>query len=128
MTDYKAIAQMIIDDDPACIGVRSLQNDEKYEVGDYCRESYEWDYENDCSTYHSFGEDGEKAGGTCATHVRFDTWDVDELAAEIEKTVKANAYYGRNGQVIITGRPNIDGSFDKNECRIVDAKVIAVVD
>lgn len=127
MTDYKKIAQIIIDLDPATVGVRSLRDDENYSVGDYCRESYEWDWENDCSTYTTSGEDGETAGGTCATSIRFGTYDADELAEEIKKSVEYNSEYGGK-QVIIVGYPNIDGTFDEGECRIVDAKVIEVVE
>jgi hypothetical protein len=124
MTDYKAIAQDIIDNDYSTIGVRSLQNDETYEVGNYCRESYSWDVENDCSTFETTEE---KACGTCATIIPFDTYDSEELAAVIEKRVKENASYRTGRQVIITGIPNTDGDFDVNEIRIEDAKVIAVL-
>lgn len=128
MTDYRKIAQLIIDEDPAIVGVRSIQDDENYEVGDCCRESYEWDWENDCSTYNTDGEDGQKAGGTCATVIPFDTWDVDDLADAVKKSVECNSNYNGETQVIIIGRPNIDGVFDENECRIEDAKVIAVIE
>lgn len=35
------------------IGIRHLADDEHYNVGDYCRNSYDWDYEHDCSTYET---------------------------------------------------------------------------
>lgn len=35
------------------IGIRSLAEDKQYSVGEYCRNSYDWDHEHDCSTYNT---------------------------------------------------------------------------
>ena len=128
---YLALAKEILENNYAYVGVRSLCEDEQYEIGDYCRESYEWDVEHDCSTYDLHGEDGLKAGGTCCTVVA--TWNdyIDEpaeLAERIEKAIQQNRVYG-GPQVIIAGnRVNNDGMFDQDEIRIVNAKVIHIVE
>lgn len=112
-------------------GVRSLCEDELYEVGDDCRESYEWDVENDCSTYYTTGE---TAGGTCAMYIEspaYSTDDEDEIAefaACIEAAVAKHAGIYGGQQVIIAGRSvNTDGYFDDGECRIVEAVVFGIV-
>ncbi|WP_019536546.1 hypothetical protein [Paenibacillus ginsengihumi] len=127
--NWQAIAQEILDNGYIA-GVRSLCDDEQYEVGDECRPSYEWDLENDCSTYYTTGE---LAGGTCATIVDtsyFETDDsVAELAARLQEVAKTNQAYGGKRQAIIVGhRVNNDGLFDPDEVRIVDATVLAIIE
>lgn len=125
---YLELAKEILENNYAVVGVRSLREDEHYEVGDYCRESYEWDLEHDCSTYDLYGEEGEKAGGTCATYIESNYFKTDdwerELAERIEKAIEYNRSYDGE-QVIIAGDgANTDGRFDPNEVRIVNARVI----
>lgn len=132
MIDYRKLAEEIISNNYPAVGVRALQADENYIVGDVCRESYEWDYENDCSEYETNGNDGEKAGGTCATKVEInyplDMDDVDDLAEALEAAVSYNYnVYRAKRQVIIAGSPNHDGVFEAEEIRIDSAKVIAVL-
>ena len=106
----------------AFIGIRALADDETYEVGDACRDSYEWDYENDCSTYYTTGE---SANGTCAVRVDTDDDDTDEQISEkINEIVKNMNYVG--DYVLIGGDSyNLDGAFDNDqEIRIIDATVI----
>ena len=125
---YLELAKEILENNYAVVGVRSLQEDEHYEVGDYCRESYEWDLEHDCSTYDLYGEEGEKAGGTCATYIETDYFETDdwevELAKRIEEAIEDNKVYGGE-QVIIAGDGDYTiGMFDPDEVRIVNARVI----
>lgn len=125
---YLEIAKEILEKNYAVVGVRSLREDEHYEVGDYCRESYEWDLEHDCSTYDLYGEEGEKAGGTCATYIESNYFETDdwerELAERIEEAIEYNRSYDGE-QVIIAGDGDCtDGSFDPREVRIVNARVI----
>lgn len=123
MNTYEELAQVLINS-KMFLGVRSLNADEQYDVGDDCRDSYEWDYENDCSTYYTTGE---TANGTCATMIGHssDYDSSEELAKDIEKAVKANAIHGGK-QVIIAGRQvNNDGVFETGEVRIVGAVVVA---
>ena len=69
------------------IGIRHLAEDEEYEVGDICRNSYNWDYEYDRSSYES--DAPVELPGTCAYNAHIETgWDEDE---EIIEKIK-NAY------------------------------------
>lgn len=128
--DYVAIAKEIIDN-KFYAGVRTLQLDEKYQVGDYCRESYEWDIEHDCSTYDLDNEEGEKAGGVCVTLINTDfyEWEIEELAEEMKKKVEDNKIYNGD-QIIVVGHQTThqDGHFDEGEGRIVDGVVLALVE
>lgn len=128
MTNFKEIAKKIIDEGIDLVGVRSLCEDEQYKVGDECRESYEWNFEHDCSTYDLDGGDGEKAGGTCATQIKVETEDVEELAQHIEEIVKENALYANEKQAIIAGHGvNNDHTLDPGEIRLTDAYVLELI-
>ena len=130
MADYIAIAKEIMKRRLYSVAVRGLQSDEQYKPGDFARESYEWDYENDCSTYFTTGA---LAHGTCGTYVNasginmfFD--DPAELATRIEAAAKKNGYSDRLA-VIAGDRTDMDYDHpDENETRIIDAIVIAVID
>lgn len=129
MTNFIDIAKEIIEKRFYAVGVRSLCEDEQYSIGDYCRESYEWDIEEDCSTYYTTGE---TANGTCATHIDnqyFTTNDeVIELAERIAQVVKENQDNYGGQQIIIAGNQiNRDGLFDSDEIRIANAIVIGIV-
>lgn len=125
MTDYKAIAADIVNYN-LIAGVRTLREDEQYEVDDECRQSYEWDLENDCSAYFTTGE---LAGGTCATTIDISSGDIDTIAAEIERIVEVNKAYADDRQVVIAGKSvNNDGYFDTGEIRIVNAFVLGVIE
>lgn len=125
--DYQDAARIILERG-LLAGVRRLYDDEQYKPGDACRESYEWDLENDCSAYHTTGE---RAGGTCATDIPVEDFaqdDVAGLAAAIADAVKRNKTYGGHRQAIIVGeRANIDYPLDDGEIRIIDAEVLAVI-
>ena len=128
MADFTEIARQIIEKNYWAVGVRSLQADENYEVGDICRESYDWDFEADVSTFHT---SGEKAGGTCASHIDnqyFATPDrVSELASRIEQIVNFNTCYGGQQVIVVGNSTDNDGSLDEGEIRIIDAEVIMVI-
>ena len=115
--------------------VRALQDDEQYNIGDYCRESYEWDGEYDCSTYHTTGE---TAGGTCAVKiidnaVNYYRWDVDDqdaLAQAIAYAIDHSGAYGTE-QVLIAGDGDCAADYgvdDRYEARIINARVVAIID
>lgn len=134
MEKYIAIAKELFENKHRHIGVRSLCDDEQYVIGDDCRDSYEWDFENDCSTYHTTGE---TANGTCATWIVtndlnfhfYDDEDVATLASNIAKAVELNNAYVNGPQAIIAGDGSrVDGHFDDNEIRILNAFVVALID
>jgi hypothetical protein len=137
MEKYLKLAQQILDSNYHIVGFRVLCDDENYLVGDDCRQSYDWDVENDCSTYDVDGENGRKANGTCALHIDTqylvtDDW-TSELAQRIEEIIEiGNATYGKyhdNPRVIIAGNNGVnnDQAMDLGEVRIKNAFVIEIV-
>lgn len=46
---YAEIIRKAYENGNRCFAVRALKDDESYSVDDVCRESYDWDFENDCS-------------------------------------------------------------------------------
>lgn len=121
-----AACQAVLKQGYSNIALRSLQGDEAYKVGDECRQSYEWDIEQDCSTYETTGE---LAGGTCGIGINvIDEDDVDEIRTEIEKALKALKIYGKGQGALIAGDENVASSYslDPGEARITNAKVYAL--
>lgn len=121
---YEEIIKRIIDEGYTVAGIRTLEDDENYVVGDDCRESYEWDLEHDCSTYFTTGE---TAGGTCATVFEID--DVPNTINNMIAAIESNNGYRGARQVVIAGH-STDQSFghgDEDEVRIVDAVVVGII-
>lgn len=109
------------------IGIRSLSDDEDYREGEYCRNSYEWDHENDQSTYHS--ADSAELNGTCAIDATsilyFDTEDERAEEALHCALSKSQRYYGK--KAIIAG--DLDGyGEDEGEIIIRNAQVLILLD
>lgn len=105
------------------VGFRSLCSDESYQVGDTARNSYEWDLENDCST---FDTTGEEADGTCTIGGMVDEFDDDdEIEAKLNGWL-ALSVYGKFDAMLVGFEEGEYGTQDENELRIVDAKVVAV--
>src|SRR5699024_5079974 len=97
------------------IGIRSLSDDEDYRDGEYCRNSYEWDHEHDCSTYNT---DPVELNGTCAIDTTsilyFDTEDEKAEEALHCALSKSQRYYGK--KAIIAG--DLD-SYGEDEDEII---------
>lgn len=124
MEKIKKMAKAIIESGFEVVGIRTLEDDENYKIGDVCRESYEWDLEHDCSTYYTTGE---TAGGTCATIIQYekDWTEEEELIEAIKVAYESNSAYP--GQKVIIGGDVINtdyGHSDEDEVRIEDAVVI----
>lgn len=88
--DAQQIREIIGDRTGGYWGIRGLCDDEDYTVGGEIRESYEWDYENDCSRYMTDGQtmgmeyrDGYKAG-VCTVGIA-DPDDPDCIAEAMSK-------------------------------------------
>lgn len=103
------------------IGIRGLTRDEKYQVGDICRNSYDWDYENDCSTFAT--ENPIELNGTCAVDSCIDIdFDTDEeIVTKLDKVLKNFNYCGCK---VIIGGLNSEYGADENEIIIQDAVVL----
>lgn len=108
------------------IGVRTLTPDEKYKVGDTARESYDWDFENDRSTYET---DGRTLGGTAAINIVRDRHQDGEKEVEnaLRDALNTSESYEGERKVIIGGNRQRYGD-DPSETIIENAKVIAVLD
>lgn len=108
------------------VGIRHLTYDETYQVGDMCRNSFEWNYERDCSSYET--TEPVELNGTCAYCIPgFDDFDLDEIeeATEVFNTALRESeenYVG--GMVVVAGTSYTYGD-DENEVIIWDAEVIA---
>ena len=113
--------------------VRGLCEDEQYKVGDDARESQEWDFDVDASSYDTTPL---SAGGTCGTKLPLegemnDIEDDKELLAAIEESIAVNKGYGDGRRVIIAGTDDVCCAYpvdDSNEARITNAVVIALVE
>jgi hypothetical protein len=128
--NFKEIAEHI-EDNGLTIGIRGLCQDEKYKAGDTVRESYEWNFEIDCSTYDIDGEEGAKTGGTSCIRIGSDMDDIEKLAEKIEQSFEMADGYAEHGAgyaLIASKYVNSDGTFDEDETRLIDAKVIALLD
>lgn len=109
------------------VGFRGLTEDESYKVGDTARDSYEWDLENDCSTYYTTGE---TADGTCAIGGEVEWLDEDEeIIEKLTQWKNEIAYYGETDDVVfLIGESEGEyGTRDENEVRIIDPIVAAFV-
>lgn len=104
------------------VGIRHLSNDEAYKVGDFCRNSYDWDYENDCSSYDS--ESPEELPGTCVYDTRIDSnWDDDEeIEEKILKAISESSFY--SGKIAVIAGNYAEYGNDPEEIIIRDAEVI----
>ena len=125
MMDVQEILNKVNEEGYSVVAIRHCAEDEDYAVSDICRNSYDWNYELDCSTYDT--EEPIELDGACGYHVRgFENLDAEEIeeATEIfEKAMKeAETYYGK--VVIIAGYRYTYGN-DENEVIIEDAEVIA---
>lgn len=109
------------------VAIRHLAGDEEYEVGDMCRDSYDWDVENDQSSYYS--EEPVMLDGTCGFHIEgfrdLDTDEIEEATEIFERARKEARYQGK--MVVIAGHRFTYGN-DEHEVIIRDAEVIAIED
>lgn len=106
------------------IGIRALAPDEQYNVGDELRESYDWDFESDVSTYST--DDPRGLGGTSAYDTQIDTqWDEkDEIVEKLNSAVKdSRARY--EGDSVLVGGDLLEYGNDDREVVISNPTVIA---
>lgn len=117
---YESLIKTIRERKFRVIGIRSLCDDEKYNIGDICRYSYDWNHECDRSTY---GYENEELNGTCAINTEIDYyWDEDdEIITKIEETYK-KAYW--NTDVVLIAGYQWEYGEDDKEVIIKDAEVI----
>ncbi len=104
-------------------GIRWIAEDESYNIGDIARNSYEWDIENDISTYET--DEPVELDGTCAIELVIDrTFDEDDEIAEVIEEVMKN-HNGYWGTPVLLGSDHCEYGNDDGEIIMEDAKVIA---
>lgn len=118
----KALIKKITEENYKWIGIRHLADDENYTVGDFCRNSYDWDYENDCSSYDT--ENPEEFPGTCAYNTGIDSaWDDDdEIEEKILKAISGSSCY--SGKIAVIAGNRAEYGNDPEEIVIKNAEVI----
>ncbi|WGT37949.1 hypothetical protein QH639_19295 [Lysinibacillus sp. 1 U-2021] len=110
----KKIVENFLNSNETYLAIRA-DDENNYQVGDICKDSFEWDYENDCPTEESIG-------GTCGTLVG-DKWqDEEELIEKLEKIIQFNKRYGKQ-QYVIAGDKHDFGA-DEDEIIIECATVL----
>ena len=113
-------------------GIRVIENEAGVlNVGDACPDSYDWDYELDCSTRDTTGE---KLGGACAIEINtsmllLDGDDDEDVAAEIEKAIKNSAcYYGEQVEKkILSGEDRTAEEQKFHESLVILSKLCAAM-
>lgn len=120
----KEIIRKITEENYKWIGIRHLAEDENYTVGDFCRNSYDWDYENDCSSYDT--ENPIELDGTCAYDTRIDSnWDdEEEIEGKIIKAISESECY--SGKIAVIAGNRAEYGNDPEEIIIENAEVIYV--
>lgn len=115
-------------------GVRVLPSDvdaANIYVGAGVRDSYDWDYEADCSTY---GTTGETLGGACCIGfndlylgTEMDEEDNEECLKELKRIIAKSACYGEHNVVLIGGKDYSESGWDDGEQIIPNAKILAII-
>lgn len=125
MENLENVIKAIMESGFCTIGIRHLSDDESYSVGDYCRNSFDWDYEYDRSTYDT--ESPVELSGTCAIRTNIDVgWDENEEVMEklTSALEKAKCYFGTT---IVIGGDRFEYGNDDGEIIIKDAQVVAFI-
>ena len=126
MMNVAEILKKVNDEGYGVVAIRHCAEDEEYNVGDICRNSFDWNYELDHSTYED--EEQVELNGTCGIHVigfeNLDEEEVEEATELFNKAMeKANVY---SGQVVVIVGDSYDYGSDEDEVIIRDAEVIAI--
>ena len=120
--NIKEAVKAIMNSNYEIFGIRHITSDESYKVGDYARNSYDWDIENDVSSYET---DPKELDGTSAYFTDIDTLDDEE---EVEKklliALEESKVY--SGAAILLGGDRYDWGNDDNEVIIEDAEVLYI--
>lgn len=129
--NVKNILETVKNEGAKVIAIRGLRYDENYAVGDWCRNSYDWNHELDQSSYDVDGEPIELPG-TCGVDIwnfmYLNSNEVDEAKNLLREAIERAKYYGDDGRLaIIVGYNDHEYGEDENEIIIRNAQVIALV-
>lgn len=108
-------------------GLRTLTDDEDYNIGDIARASYDWDYDNDQSTYET--DDPQELDGTAALELPVDSYNntPEEIEQAIKTALSKSDCYMGSKKVLLGGYYASYGA-DEGEIDIEDAEVLAILD
>lgn len=103
-------------------GIRHLSGDENYEIGDDVRNSYDWNYELNHSTYED--EEPVELDGSCAYELDIDS--INDTDEEIQNKLntaleESKCYFG---DVVLLGSDWASYGKDKNEIIMQSAEVL----
>lgn len=126
--NVEEILKTVNNEGATVIAIRHCCDDEEYSVGDWCRNSYNWNLELDQSSYYD--DEPNELPGTCGINVsgfqNLDSDEVDEAEKLLRKAVKkASCYSGR--LAVIVGYNGYEYEADDGEVIIRDAQVIAIL-
>lgn len=126
--DYKQIAKVIQDTDYIYYGIRHCTEDEKYKVGDVCRNSYDWDYEYDISTFDT--DEPIELDGTCAIDIRIYNSDgtEEDIIERVKRALeKSNVYRANAGDTVLIASDDMDYDMNNDEIIMKNAIVLAIL-
>lgn len=124
--NIEKLLETIKDNKYSVVAIRHCCPDEHYQVGDFCRNSYEWDYELECSSYDT--ENPIELDGACG-YALFDLLEVDDtVMAEkvLDDGIENSNMYSGTEIVIIAGTSYTYGN-DENEVIIEYPEVVGVI-
>lgn len=126
MLNVSEILKKVNEEGFGCVAIRHCAEDETYSIGDICRNSFDWNYELDHSTYED--EEQVELDGACGLHIvgfeSLDEEEVEEATRLFENAMKeANIYVG---QIVVIAGNRFEYGNDENEVVIKEAEVIAV--
>ncbi len=103
------------------LGLRSLCEDENYKIGDYTRNSRDWDAENHCSS-------DNEINGTSAVSIN-NAWldGIDDLNARIIDMLPEMETYNGGEHIVLIGGWESSYGTDDGEIVIVNAEVLAII-
>lgn len=124
--DLQKIFDKIKEEKYSVVAIRRCCKDEKYNVGDICRNSYEWNYEYDVSSYDT--ETPIELDGTCGLDITsiIDCENLSDVKNIINDGIEKSSIYDGNNVIIIAGHDYSYGN-DEEELIIGNADVIAVL-
>lgn len=126
--DAKEILKKMNENYFSIAAIRRCKKDENYEVGDICRNSFDWNYEKDESTF----EDDEpvELPGTCGMIIEnlenLDEEEVEKAEKILEKALKDSKTYDNGYQAVIIAGDRYEYGNDENEVIIENAEVIGI--
>lgn len=126
--NVEEILKTVNNEGATVMAIRHCCDDEEYSVGDWCRNSYNWNVYLDKSSYYD--DEPNELSGTCGINVegflKLDSDEVDKAEELLERAIeKASCYSGR--LAVIVGYDGYEYGTDEGEVIISDAQVIAIL-